>query len=79
MKKRTENKQNMKDILDNIKQFTICIVGVPEGNKRKNGKEIFEKIMAKNSSKMVKARSTDSRSSMMLNRINTVNTTCPQI
>ena len=43
------NKDSLRDLWDNIKCTNICIIGVPEGEKREKGpKKIFEEIKIKN-------------------------------
>ena len=43
------NEDCLRDLWDNIKRTNICIIGVPEGEKREKGFEkMFEKIIAEN-------------------------------
>ena len=45
--KRSDN--SLRDLWDNIKHTSICIIGVPEGEEREKGPDkIFEEIIAEN-------------------------------
>lgn len=49
MKKKKKNKSNIRDLWDNIKQASLHIIGIPEGEEKEKGIEnIFEEIMAEN-------------------------------
>lgn len=41
--KEEKNENNLRDLLDNINQTNICIIGVPEEEKREKGKEYLFK------------------------------------
>ena len=44
-----KHESNIRDLLDNIKQASLCITGIPEREEKENGMEnIFEKIMSGN-------------------------------
>ena len=48
-KRRKRNEDSLRDLWDNIKRNNICIIGVPEGEKREKGPEkIFEEIIVEN-------------------------------
>ena len=48
-KRMKRNEDSLRDLWDNIKRTNICIIGVPEGEKREKGFEkMFEKIIAEN-------------------------------
>ena len=56
-KEKQTNKQNnhLRDHWDSIKYTNICIIGVPEGEKREKSVEnVFDEIMAKNISNLEK-------------------------
>ena len=43
------NEESLRDVWDNVKRTNICIIGVPEGEKKEKGPEkISEGIMAEN-------------------------------
>ena len=43
------DEDSLRDLWDNIKHNNICIIGVPEGEKREKGPEkIFEEIIVEN-------------------------------
>ena len=44
--KRTED--SLRDLSDNIKHSNICMIGVPEEEKKKEYEKIFEEIIAEN-------------------------------
>ena len=45
-KRRRRNEDRLRDLWDNIKHSNICIIGVPEEERRKKGVEnIFENII----------------------------------
>ena len=45
----------MKGLWENMRHTNVCIIGVPEGDKRKKGVEnIFDEIMAENIPKLKK-------------------------
>ena len=47
--KKEKNQDSLRDFWDNIKCTSICIIGVPEQEKRKNEPEkIYEEIIAEN-------------------------------
>ena len=49
------NEDSVRDLWDNIKGSTICIIRVPEGEEREKGPEkIFEEIIAERFSNMGK-------------------------
>ena len=52
-KKRIQKKKNedsISSLWDNVKQFNICIIGVPEGEEKEEEiGNVFEKIMKENS------------------------------
>ena len=49
------NEDNLRDLWDNIKCTSICIIGVPEEEEKENRSEkIFEEIIVKNFSNMRK-------------------------
>lgn len=41
-----EAERSLSDLWDNTGRFTICVIGVPEGEKECGTEEMFEKIMA---------------------------------
>ena len=41
------NEDNLRDVWDNIKHTSICIIGVPEDKREKGPEKIFEEIIAK--------------------------------
>ena len=44
---------SLRDLWDNIKHSNVCIIGVPEGEKREKGPEkIFKEIIAENFTNM---------------------------
>ena len=44
-----KHESNIRDLWDNIKQGTLCIIGISEGEEREKGIEnIFEEIMVEN-------------------------------
>ena len=48
-KRMKRNEDSIRDLWDNIKRNSICIIGVPEGEEREKGLEkIFEEIIVKN-------------------------------
>ena len=48
--KKKKIESNIRDLLDDIKQANLCIIGIPEGKEKEKGIEnIFEGIMAENS------------------------------
>ena len=48
-KKDKRNEDSLRDLWDNIKCTSICIIGVPEGEEKKKGSEkIFKEIIAEN-------------------------------
>ena len=50
---KNEKKGNLRDLWDNIKCMNICIIGVPEGEKREKGPEkIYEELIGENLSNM---------------------------
>ena len=38
-----KHESNIKDLWDNIKRATLCIIGIPEGEEKENGIEIYLK------------------------------------
>ena len=42
------NEDNLRDVWDNIKHTSICIIGVPEDKREKEPEKIFEEIIAEN-------------------------------
>ena len=47
----------LRNILNNMKCNNICIMGIPEGEKREQGiKNLFEEIMTKNFPNLVKKK-----------------------
>ena len=50
--KRTED--SLRDLRDNIKHSNICMIGVPEEEKKKEYEKIFEEIIAENFPNMEK-------------------------
>ena len=43
------NEDSLRDLWDNIKCTSICIIGIPEGEEREKGPDkIFEDILVKN-------------------------------
>ena len=47
--KKDSKEDSLRELWNNIKCTNICIIGVPEGEERKNGPEkIFEEITAEN-------------------------------
>ena len=43
------NEESLRELWDNVKCTNICIIGVPEGDKREKGTgKIFQEIIAKN-------------------------------
>ena len=47
----------LRNILNNMKCNNICIMGIPEGEKREQGiKNLFEEIMTKNFPDLVKEK-----------------------
>ena len=54
-KRKKTNEDSLRDLWDNIKCTNICIIGVPEGDKREKGpKKIFEEIVVENFPNMEK-------------------------
>ena len=48
------NEDSLRDLWDNINHNNICIIRVPEGDREKGPKKIFEEIILKNFPNMVK-------------------------
>lgn len=48
------NEDCLRDLKDNIKHINICITGVPEEERQKGSKKIFEELIAENFSNMGK-------------------------
>ena len=47
--KKKKIESNIRDLLDDIKQANLCIIGIPEGKEKEKGIEnIFEEIMTEN-------------------------------
>ena len=42
------NEDNLRDVWDNIKHTSICIIGVPEDKREKGPEKILEEIIAEN-------------------------------
>ena len=54
-----KNEESLRNILDNMKHNTICIMGVPEGEESKEGIEsLFEEIMTRKFPNLVKEKDT---------------------
>lgn len=52
-----KKEQNIQELWDNFKRYSVCVIGIPEGEERANGtEEIFEVIMAKNVPKFMTNR-----------------------
>ena len=66
------NEDNLRDLWDNVKRPNIRIIGVPEEEGQKNGKEkILEEIIVKNFPKMEKEIATPVQETQRVpNRIN---------
>ena len=44
-----KHESEIRDLWDNIKRASLCIIGIPEGEEKEKGIEnIFEEIMAEN-------------------------------
>ena len=44
-----KHESNIRDLWDNIKQASLCIIGIPEGEEKEKGIEnIFEEIISEN-------------------------------
>ena len=70
-KKKELNKDNLRDLWDNVKCPNIRIVGVPEDDKKKGHEKILEEIIAENFPKMGKGRATQVQETQRVpNRIN---------
>ena len=53
------NEDSLRDLWDNIKHMSICIIGFPEGEEREKGPEkVSEEIIVKNFPKMGKGIAT---------------------
>ena len=48
------NEDNLRDLQDNIKRYNIRIIGVPEEEKKKGYKKIFEEMIVENFPNMEK-------------------------
>lgn len=57
-KRKKKSKDSLRQLWDNIKHNNICIIGVPEGDERKDLKKIFEEIKAENLPNLGKERVT---------------------
>ena len=47
-KRMKRNEDNLRDVWDNIKHTSICIIGVPEDKREKGPEKILEEIIAEN-------------------------------
>ena len=58
MGKRTlKNEESLRNILDNMKCNTICIMGIPEGEQNEQGiKNLFEEMLTENFPNLVKEK-----------------------
>ena len=66
------NKDSLRDLWDNIKCNNICIIGVPEEEREKGPKKIFEEIIVENFPNMGKEIATQVQEAQRLSgRINT--------
>ena len=70
-KKKELNKDNLRDLWDNVKCPNIQIIGVPEEDKKKGHEKIHEEIIVENFPKMRKEIATQVQETQRVpNRIN---------
>ena len=61
-KRLKRNEESLRELWDNMKRNSICIIGVPEGGEREKGTEkIFHEIIAENFPNMGKKPPTQIR------------------